>query len=56
MSKQVSKTQAPVSVGKTISLQDALVNLGQRLKLLEEQSNAQFKTIETKIGDHENKS
>jgi hypothetical protein len=49
MSKQV-KAQPP-----TISLPDAILNLAQRLKSLEAKSLTQFKTIEEKLGDHENK-
>jgi hypothetical protein len=46
----MSKAPPPV-----ISMQDAMVNLAQRLKALEKNSHVQFKTIEEKLGDHENK-
>jgi hypothetical protein len=48
MSKQV-KAQT------TMSLPDAVINLATRLKHLESVSAVQFKAIENKLGDHENK-
>jgi uncharacterized coiled-coil protein SlyX len=51
MSKQV-KANPPK---QQISVPDAIVNLAQRLKILESKSSIQFKTIEEKLGDHENR-
>jgi len=38
-----------------ISMPDAIINLAQRLKYLEEYSSVQIKALELKLGDHENR-
>lgn len=53
MSKQVKAN--PPTQQKQISLPDAVINVAQRLKVLESKSAIQFKTIEEKLGDHENR-
>jgi uncharacterized coiled-coil protein SlyX len=55
MSKQVKANQPTQSTHQPISLPEAVINLAQRLKILESKSAVQFKTIEEKLGDHENK-
>jgi len=55
MNRYMSKAKQPTPTPSRISLPDAIVNIARRVKVLEENSSAQLKAIELKLGDHENR-